>query len=353
MVSLSPEFGALFQFRSKDGNSTTMVNKPDINAPYWLKLVREGNKFTGYYSTDGQKWTKHNSINIEMAQTTYIGLAVSSNVPTLSCSATFDNIEVTGTNVGGLLREWWTNITGTNISDLTSASNYPANPTGSQVVSNFSLPVEDWADNYGSKISGYLYPTQTGYYHFWIAGNDNAELWLSTDTSKTNIQRIAYLSGETQRKEWDKYPEQASGPIELIAGGAYYIEALHKEGEGDDHMAVAWSGPGIEPQIIHSEYVSPQLEKEGNSSGTNLTDRMLSQDIIFPNPTSNYLTISLPSEIQNIAQIDIFTISGVKVLSKKINSENPIINVKEIAQGVYILKLSCGNKTYINRFIKN
>ncbi|MHC4251914.1 MAG: hypothetical protein ACYS9X_22570, partial [Planctomycetota bacterium] len=37
---------------------------------------------------------------------------------------------------------------------------------------------------------------------------------------------------------------QTSAPVRLEAGTKYYIEAVHKQGSGGDHLAVAWRGPG-------------------------------------------------------------------------------------------------------------
>ena len=42
---------------------------------------------------------------------------------------------------------------------------------------------------------GYVTPPTTGYYTFWIASDDNSELWLSTDANPANKVRIAYVGG--------------------------------------------------------------------------------------------------------------------------------------------------------------
>ncbi|MCB0096363.1 MAG: hypothetical protein KDE46_11610, partial [Caldilineaceae bacterium] len=55
----------------------------------------------------------------------------------------------------GLLREYWLNIPGTAVSNLTSNSNYPQNPSGSGTIPNFQSP-SNVADNYGVRIRGYV-----------------------------------------------------------------------------------------------------------------------------------------------------------------------------------------------------
>jgi hypothetical protein len=161
-----------------------------------------------------------------------------------------------GTNKA--LREWWTGVSGTAVSNLTSNVNYPYNPTGRELGHSFEGPT-NWADNYGTRIRGYLNPITSGSYTFWIASDDSSELWLSTDADPSHKSRIAYVSGYTSEYQWNKYTSQQSSAISLVAGQSYYIEALHKEGTGGDSIAVAWQGPGIIRQAITGAYLSPEV----------------------------------------------------------------------------------------------
>jgi hypothetical protein len=61
-------------------------------APYWVKLVRTGNTFSGYQSSNGVNWVLVGSDTIPMTATVYIGLAVSAHNNTLLNTSTFDNI---------------------------------------------------------------------------------------------------------------------------------------------------------------------------------------------------------------------------------------------------------------------
>jgi RHS repeat-associated protein len=64
--------------------------------PGWVKVVRAGNTFSGYKSTDGVTWVQVGSnATISMAQTVYVGLAVGSGSTTTSSTATLDNVSVT------------------------------------------------------------------------------------------------------------------------------------------------------------------------------------------------------------------------------------------------------------------
>jgi hypothetical protein len=51
-----------------------------VLAPYWVKLVRAGNVFYGYQSTNGSNWTLVGSQTISMTGTIYVGVGTTSDV---------------------------------------------------------------------------------------------------------------------------------------------------------------------------------------------------------------------------------------------------------------------------------
>src|SRR5690606_2460839 len=117
----------------------------------------------------------------------------------------------------------------------------PPQETG--VITLFEAP-SNVGDNYGTRIRGYVCPPVSGSYTFWISGDDRTELWLSTDQNPEYKRLIASPDGFTNERQRNKYASQQSAPIALTANQRYYIEALHKEGVGTDHVAVGWQLPG-------------------------------------------------------------------------------------------------------------
>ncbi len=142
----------------------------------------------------------------------------------------------------GIWREMFTGIDGVSVESLTTAANFPNNPSEVQQLNLFEGPT-DIADYYGSRIHGIFYAPETGRYIFWVSGDDGVQLNLSTDSSSANKREIASVPGWTSPRQWDKFTEQQSVPINLVAGEAYYVEALHKEGYGKDNLTVAWQRP--------------------------------------------------------------------------------------------------------------
>ena len=157
---------------------------------------------------------------------------------------------------GTILREYWLGVTGGTITSLTSSPSYPGSPTGSEQLTSLEGPTNA-ADNYGSRIRGYIHPPISGAYTFWIASDDNGDLLLSTSDNPAGATRIAFVDGWTNPREWTKYPSQMSATVNLVAGQKYYIEVLQKDATGGDDVAVSWQGPGIAQAVIAGTYLSP------------------------------------------------------------------------------------------------
>ena len=98
LIAVTPGNGVTWQYRSSDGGGCNN-NTASGGAPYWVKLVRSGTTFTGYYSPNGTTWTQVASTTL--TNISYIGLAVTSHNSSSLCAATFDNVSVPG----------WTNWT--------------------------------------------------------------------------------------------------------------------------------------------------------------------------------------------------------------------------------------------------
>jgi hypothetical protein len=117
----------------------------------------------------------------------------------------------------------------------------------------------DAGDNYSRRLTGFLKPLISGSYTFWVAGDDDCRLYLSTDGYQANKVLIASVDGWTGFQEWDNSAAQKSVTIPLLAGKVYWIEAQEREGSGGDHVSVAWSGPGIARAAIPASAMLPTV----------------------------------------------------------------------------------------------
>ncbi|MCI0537219.1 MAG: PA14 domain-containing protein, partial [Verrucomicrobiales bacterium] len=148
---------------------------------------------------------------------------------------------------GFVKREVFFNIQGATVADLTGSANFIGNqPEAVSLLGSFEAPRRSGAE-YGQRVSGWLVPPTTGAYVLFIASDNDSELWLSADATTQNKQLIASVSGFTASRQWNKYPDtqnNAAAPVTLQAGQRYYIEALMKEDDGEDNLAVGWVLPG-------------------------------------------------------------------------------------------------------------
>lgn len=159
--------------------------------------------------------------------------------------------------MGSVYREYWSGISGTSISSLTSNANYPDNPNSTSSLTSFSGPV-NLGSNYGTRVRGYVVAPTTGDYYFTVTADDAVSVYLSTDQDPANMTEICGHTGWTNPGQMDRYSSQRSSAISLTADGIYYIELLHKEGGGGDHFDVYWERPdNATPTIIAGTYLAP------------------------------------------------------------------------------------------------
>lgn len=165
---------------------------------------------------------------------------------------------------GTIRREWWMGVEGFTIAEGFKASGYPDRPQGEGDESRFSSP-RDWNNNYLDRLRGFITPPFDGEYVFWIAGDDESQLWLSRDDKRDGLQLIAVSpmipNFGIQPEEWEHNQSQRSAGITLKRGQRYYVEVLHKDGTGEDHVAVGWRLPdGTLERPIPGAHLSPPTE---------------------------------------------------------------------------------------------
>jgi regulation of enolase protein 1 (concanavalin A-like superfamily) len=94
-MGLTPPSGAQWVRRSTTGGNSSTTTSAGPAAPYWVRLTRNGNAFTGYISTNGAAWTQVASASIGMNTSYSLGLAVCSGGSGSTNLSVFDNVTVT------------------------------------------------------------------------------------------------------------------------------------------------------------------------------------------------------------------------------------------------------------------
>jgi hypothetical protein len=111
-IFITPANRVCFQYRTTAGQTALSIHT-DPNAvtlPHWVKLVREGNTFRAQHSRDGLRWTDLRgsdslgiaittwaaAAEIQMKETAYVGLAVTSHAGPLSAEAKMSHVAIAG-----------------------------------------------------------------------------------------------------------------------------------------------------------------------------------------------------------------------------------------------------------------
>lgn len=83
-------------------SSSTTTNTV-MALPYWTRLVRAGSSISSFVSSDGVVWSQVGAAQtVAMSSTNYtVGLVAMSSTSGTSCTATLDNVSITGIDAGG------------------------------------------------------------------------------------------------------------------------------------------------------------------------------------------------------------------------------------------------------------
>ncbi|MBC8153732.1 MAG: T9SS type A sorting domain-containing protein, partial [Bacteroidetes bacterium] len=274
------------------------------------------------------------------------GAVLSPFLPTLTptCLAT-----------GSILHEQWNGVGGNAVSDIP----LDTVPSSSRQLTSFEAPT-NVSDNYGARVRGYLCPPQSGGYTFWLASDDDGELFLSDDGDPANKRRIAFIDdGWATPRQWDKYPSQQSAVVQLVAGRRYYVEALHKDSLGGDNLAVGWrvplspagAAPVVIPGSVLSPFVAPAARRSGEPTGEG--PRLAA----YPNPFTGQTTVSFTTDRTEPASLELYDLRGMRIrelYSGKTTAGQPVrvtIEGNNLAEGLYLLRLRTTSRSVGQRLV--
>jgi len=314
-----------------------------------VEFFNDKNKFgedsVAPYSIDGA--------NVEAGNYSLTAKATDNN----GATTVSDTVKITVTaclGSGSILGEGYTNIAGTRLIDLASNANFPNNPSVVAHLNKFEYG-PNLADNYGAKLRGYICAPQTGNYIFYIASDDQSELWLSTDENPLNIKRIAYVESRVPLRAWNNFFTQKSLPVKLVNGVRYYIETIHKEGTGTDHLSVAWALPdGVFEGPIPGNRLSQWESASPHANGQSFEEAMkvipeASENtsewiaIVTPNPTQNYFTLISKSNANAVLTVTITDILG-RIVEKRLQvpANGAMEFGSNLRSGVYFMEVTQG-----------
>jgi hypothetical protein len=73
---------------------------------------------------------------------------------------------------------------------------------------------------------------------------------------------------------------------------------------------------------------------------------------VYPNPSQDFVTIDLPSNLENNTSIKVYDFSGKQFLSKELNGVENSLDVSVWQSGVYLMQITYEDTSITKRFVK-
>jgi hypothetical protein len=197
-------------------------------------------------------------------------------IPSVVVAATFINSASLLFSPGFVKQEFYSGATRANLEN----PSYTNSPTLVTYLTSFETP-SGQGSSYAERVSALFTPPQTTNYVFFLASDDDSDLFLSTDSTPANKRLIAQETVWSNSRQWltsggnsvlaSKRSDTFAGTtwptgntISLTAGVQYYLEGVHHQGNGGDAFAASFKFAGALDPVDGS---APTLS--GNLLGVN------------------------------------------------------------------------------------
>jgi len=177
-------------------------------------------------------------------------------IPSITVAATFINSTSLVFSAGFVKQEFYSGATRANLEN----PSYTNSPTLVSYLTSFESP-SGQGNSYAERVSAIFTAPQSTNYVFFLASDDDADLFLSTDDTAANKHIIAQETKWSNSRQWltsgggsvlaSKRSDTFAGTtwpagntISLVAGNQYYLEGVHAQGNGGDGFAVTFKFAG-------------------------------------------------------------------------------------------------------------
>ncbi|MBQ4805506.1 glycoside hydrolase family 9 protein [Aquimarina sp. MMG015] len=113
-----------------------------------------------------------------------------------------------------------------------------------------------------------------------------------------------------------------------------------------NEITINWNAP-----LVYAMHALDFYQKESATLSINELEENISSVKIFPNPSSSILNIKFPTDIAS-SNIEIYSLRGKNVLSKKINTTSSSIDISNLTTGLYLVKVTTKNQSYTTKIAK-
>ncbi len=323
-MAITPFQGPAFQHRTSTGGSSENSNVWAARSAIWVKLVRNGNTFSGYYSTNGISWTFHKSATISMGANVYIGLASSAATDLVKKKVIFDNITVKKTTA--LITKYKVPATTAIPTGFKQYQYIHTLGTGGPNLSHVFNSVFNWQGNTSNPNGLYQFTMEV------IGNNPRAY----TNIPDYGTYRLHTSSPEITINSTIGFNNMA---------GSYWVNL-----DGTNLVLVEKSGAYA--LYFSNSSVPPTIARESfdNFNPNVIADKEEQLFFVGPNPFTSNAEIKFNEYVDHIK---IFDISGklMETISPEDKNGNYTIG-DSYPQGIYIIQLIKPNGTEIIKVVK-
>ena len=172
-------------------NNSYTHSEDNVQAPYFLRMVRVGDDFAGFVSEDGSTWREVARWMSVMPPVLAVGLAVCAGTDSPPVTATFDNFSIKEYNTNGLKGLWrFTNVLNDTASDSSIYAQHADITDAIQVIDIDRGPVLSL--NGGSTVDPRSGITEFGSADYTLSG------WF-----KTSVEGGAILAKLRDEGDWN------------------------------------------------------------------------------------------------------------------------------------------------------
>jgi len=153
---------------------------------------------------------------------------------------------------GWITRELYYAVLGTTVAELQGSANFPDRPSAVDFVRNVSIGTDLQLPNLGARFRGFFTPPKSGAYEFYIYGDDDAVLSISSGESPANLAQV--LQSVTGTLNFDANVVYTTGT--LIAGQRYLFEVLFLQVDGAARLGLAARSVGTTGSVAQLTLLS-------------------------------------------------------------------------------------------------
>ncbi len=302
-LAKTPANGLVFLQRNQTGATTSQQTTDPTEGARWLKLVRRGNRFISFGSSDGLNWQWINTQSLDLPTEVYVGIVVNSHDNSALGTALFDHVQVRQLSTEPAAR--LTQGKGDGLAATYFDSNTGLSTSRIDATVNFDWDIDAPADGIGAdhftvRWEGVVEAQTDELYAIHVISDDGARLWID---------------GQLLIDGWsDHAAQQLTTQLPMQRGQKHAIKLEFYERTREAIAKLLWSTPTIPQQPIPQSqlYSRPSTE----------TDALASADAQSGNATSG----EAQSNSKNIPSIQ--PVTGQKAVVRA--ASGPVITGYDI-----------------------